>query len=57
MAPSRLEFVHLPGLAAAAFAASWGLLAKNGRARQLPVRSANFQTLKLRLNARRKVTS
>jgi hypothetical protein len=56
MAPSRREFVHLSGLAAAAFAAPWVVLAENGRARQLLVRSGNFQNLRLHLHARRKVT-
>jgi hypothetical protein len=39
MAPSRREFVHLSGIAAAAFAAPWVVLAENGRARQLLVRT------------------
>src|ERR1700722_11697339 len=46
MAPSRREFVHFSGLAAAAFAAPLVVLAENGRARQLLVRSGNFQNFR-----------
>jgi hypothetical protein len=56
MAPSRREFVHRSGLAAAAFAAPWVVPAENGRARQLPARSGNSQNFRLHLHARRKVT-
>jgi hypothetical protein len=56
MAPSRREFVHLYGLAAAAFTAPWVVLAENGRSRQLLVRPGNFQNLRLHLHACRKVT-
>jgi hypothetical protein len=56
VAPSRREFVRLSGLAAAAFAVPWVVLAENGGARQLLVRSGNSQNFRLHLYARRKVT-
>jgi len=56
VAPSRRDFVRLSGLAAAALAVPWVVLAKNGRARQLPVTSGNSQNFRLHLHARRKVT-
>jgi hypothetical protein len=56
MAPGRREFVQHSGSAAAAFAASRGVPADNGRARPLLVRSEKWQSRRLHVHARREVT-
>ena len=56
MAPGRREFVQHSGSAAAAFAASRGVPADNGRARPLLVRSEKWQSRRLHVHPRREVT-
>jgi hypothetical protein len=55
MAPSRREFVHLSGLAVAAFVAPWVVLAENGCARHCWL-EREISKISGHLHARRKVT-